>query len=46
MKIIRRHHKGVTKQYGVVTWGTRGYRAFDFYWGKHLFVLGFEKNKK
>ena len=43
MKIIRRHYKGVTKQFGFVTWGVRGYRAFDFYAGKHLFVIGFER---
>ena len=45
MKVIRRHYVGVTKQYGFVTWNTknRNYRAFDLYFGKHLFVLGFEK---
>lgn len=46
MKIIRRHYRGVTKQYGLVTWGIRGYRAFDLYLGKHLFVLGFEREKR
>ena len=47
MKVIRRHYKSVAeKNYGLRTWSTETYRAFDFYWGKHLFVLGFEKDKK
>lgn len=46
MKIISRHYVGVTKQFGFVTWGVRGYRAFDFYFGKHLFVLGLERENR
>ncbi len=45
MRIIRRHYKGVTKQYGFVTWSSGSYRAFDFFCGKHLFVLGFDWSK-
>jgi hypothetical protein len=36
----------MTKQLGIVTWSVRGYRAFDFYFGKHLFVLGFEREDR
>lgn len=46
MKIIRRHYKSVTKHYRFNTWKSGNYRAFDLYWGKHLFVLGFEIGKK
>ena len=46
MKIIRRHYKGVKKHYCLNTWRSGNYRAFDFYWGKHLFVLGIEWSKK
>ena len=46
MKIIRRHYKSVTKHYRFSTWRSGNYRAFDFYWGNHLFVLGFEIGKK
>lgn len=46
MRVIRRHYKGVTKQYGLVTWKSGSYRAFDFYFGTHLFVLGFENDKR
>jgi hypothetical protein len=46
MKIIRRHYKGVTRQFGFVSWGVRGYRAFDFYFSKHLFVIGFERGTR
>lgn len=45
MQVIRRHYKGVSKQYGFVTWSSGSYRAFDFFWGKHLFVLGFDKEQ-
>lgn len=41
MRIVRRHYKGVSKNYGLIMWNTTGYLAFDFYFGKHLFVLGF-----
>ena len=46
MKIIRRHYKSVTKHYRFNTWRSGNYRAFDLYWGNHLFVLGFEIGKK
>ena len=46
MKIIRRHYKGITKHYRFNTWRSGNYRAFDLYWGNHLFVLGFEIGKK
>ena len=46
MRIITRHYKGVTKQFGFVIWHTRGYTACDFYVGKHLLVLGFESKYK
>lgn len=46
MKIIRRHYIGVEKNYGFRTWRSGKYRAFDFYWGKHLFVLGFDRAKR
>jgi hypothetical protein len=45
MTIIRRHYKGVTKQYGLAMWGTKRYTAFDLYIGRNLFVLGFERDK-
>lgn len=45
MRVITRRYKAATKHYGFMTWGTRTYRAFDFYWGKHLFVLGFDRDK-
>ena len=43
MKIIRRHYIGVEKNYGFCTWRSGRYRAFDLYWGNHLFVLGFDR---
>lgn len=46
MKIIRRHYKSVSKHYRFNTWRSGNYRAFDLYWGNHLFVLGFEMGKK
>ena len=41
MRIVRRHYKASAPHYGLLVWRIRGYLAFDFHWGKHLFVLGF-----
>lgn len=43
MTIVRRHYKGVSRNYGLIVWKTTGYLAFDLYAGKHLFVLGFAR---
>jgi hypothetical protein len=43
MRITTRHYKANTVQYGIMTWATPGYRAFDFFCGTHLFVLGFRR---
>lgn len=45
MRIITRHYKAQTVHHGFLTWGTPGYRALDFFWGKHLFVIGFRKGE-
>lgn len=45
MRIITRHYKAKNRQHGIMTWKTHNYRAFDFFWGNHLFVIGFRKGK-